>query len=543
MLACTHELFFSNDYNATSSYSPHLTNATKDKDEQVWPPDVEAAFIQALETIPKLGRRKILVNGKPCGRNELISDFIFRQTGKLRTRKQVSSHIQVLKNTRKNDPHFMRLLTDTSQENDMVMDPLLSHMGTSNLMYYYPPPQYSQYHRLASALSAARESVTTPTSSSLTNLAASSDWATLYDSPASILPTADTSSALSSSCYLPMQTPLASTYHITPNANLNGMPSEFSASLTSYSNDYYNDTTMINHCSSSYFSNDTQTQKHKENVYSIQPALTLSQQFLLWPSYTRFYLDYSPPISNTMTTNSTNNGCESNTIVCAHVISQGQCQEPEMLTLKDPRTLQLKCPWQDLHHLLTRLPPSCPFLHNQVSLNIQLNAISDYSVFQNTCLYRSREQRTLECITSVYSFGARVLETKETQLPQTQDVAMTSQKCTKPVIGDKQIKTDECYTYNFSFINPFFDAFLKGIRSLSSWDEINAAINNLCVIQVFEDYVTKEPLLAVLSDFSRDITPQQQGLTGLMNLSILAHFQHLSISPSSPSSIKMEQSS
>jgi hypothetical protein len=34
----------------------------------VWPPDVEAAFIKALETIPKLGRRKILVNGKPCGK-------------------------------------------------------------------------------------------------------------------------------------------------------------------------------------------------------------------------------------------------------------------------------------------------------------------------------------------------------------------------------------------------------------------------------------------------------------------------------------------
>ncbi|KAF7730672.1 hypothetical protein EC973_001621 [Apophysomyces ossiformis] len=40
----------------------------KDKEEQVWPPDVEAAFIEALETIPKLGRRKILVNGKPCGK-------------------------------------------------------------------------------------------------------------------------------------------------------------------------------------------------------------------------------------------------------------------------------------------------------------------------------------------------------------------------------------------------------------------------------------------------------------------------------------------
>lgn len=51
------------------------------------------------------------------GRNELISDYIFRKTNKIRTRKQVSSHIQVLKNTRKGDSNC-KLLPFIISSND-----------------------------------------------------------------------------------------------------------------------------------------------------------------------------------------------------------------------------------------------------------------------------------------------------------------------------------------------------------------------------------------------------------------------------------------
>lgn len=62
-----------------------------------WPSAVENAFLDSLRLIMKNGTYKTKIFDKNYGRNELISIYIKYNTGELRSKKQISSHIQVLK--------------------------------------------------------------------------------------------------------------------------------------------------------------------------------------------------------------------------------------------------------------------------------------------------------------------------------------------------------------------------------------------------------------------------------------------------------------
>ncbi|KAI9806431.1 MAG: hypothetical protein M1833_003618 [Piccolia ochrophora] len=97
--------------------------------DPVWPDNVEDSFKAALALIPPIGRRKLPKNGKPRGRNELIVDYIMMKNPATKdiTRKQVSSHIQVLRSLMKMNAAFMKLVTpmDTSDKRPFYMSPQL----------------------------------------------------------------------------------------------------------------------------------------------------------------------------------------------------------------------------------------------------------------------------------------------------------------------------------------------------------------------------------------------------------------------------------
>ncbi|KAL7309352.1 hypothetical protein PS15m_011450 [Mucor circinelloides] len=468
-------------------------NNNKDKEEQVWPPDVESAFIEALESIPKLGRRKILVNGKPCGRNELISDFIYRKTCKIRTRKQVSSHIQVLKNTRKGDSHFMRLLTDSVDNDDgnnaSTTTATAAKSKARSSHSHHPMHMPNRHHHLHHHQHPM--GVKMKTYRSIDSL--SSDDSSINSSPSPTDYVFDImyndqqqqqqmlSMLQFKDMYDPMQQSLFPTANSLNPLDLNLMTDPFFGSTTANNTDILTTPLLeeeqqlaITAAEQELLINSLDMLKDKSATdATMSNTLCLKrkslhgeeqEQYPLWPNYLCLYLEYAMPYDPSCRPLSHNlsqlphcyaNGIPS--VSSKDTISEEKC--PIISTLASLNTLMAK---------------------TKLDLNL---SIADFA-FNNTSFFETKTRRTIECTTTIYSFGNVVLESKEVQ----QALWVNEGK----------------YMYSFVFVNQFFDAFMKGIRSLQSWDEVDIAINNLCIVQSFQDVDSKvDPLLVMVYEFER----------------------------------------
>ena len=137
----------------------------------------------------------------------------------------------------------------------------------------------------------------------------------------------------------------------------------------------------------------------------------------------------------------------------------------------------------NIHHLPSEKFPqlldlyqkvTCEFLLFKISMNLDLEL--EGGTFENSCLFESNDPlRTVRCATLIYSFGAKVLESTEIKQGNGGAVAIAG--------GGGMQKGG----MGFQFVNQFFTAFLSGIRSLGTLDEVQVALSNLSIVQIYEE--------------------------------------------------------
>ncbi|KAG0347385.1 hypothetical protein BG004_007887, partial [Podila humilis] len=419
----------------------------------VWPENVEEAFMEALAKIPKLGRRKIVVDGKPSGRNELVAAYIERKTGKKRTRKQVSSHIQVLKNTRKDEQDIMDLLSDTTVDEGVTDTSFLEILGQSTVEYY-----------------GSRDS--TPVSPSDSTTGDGIEW------PNERSPDCSRSShrrqvSIASMLNPEMNDNSLRSKRTQGSENDGGNGGGYHASTLSQTDAFfphgYRASPPESSSASSSLAYVHQGGSAYPHIHSVQgrstPHIYNSHTHPFWP--------------------------------CQYVLIQHlntmlpprtALKSKEIILLEDRRPFMDTLPSLSIHsvdhdrfqfvkELFTR--KKCLFLLFKMDLRIQ--NLSDEYKLDTRNLFQSREAGTVECSTMVLSFGRAAMEVKETQTSEYREGR---------------------HMYSFKLVNEWLNTFLKTLNEGMGPTEVEAALHHLCIIQQFDSVNDSgTPLLVVVYEF------------------------------------------
>ncbi|KAG0742889.1 hypothetical protein G6F62_003481 [Rhizopus arrhizus] len=413
----------------------------------------------------------------------------------MRTRKQVSSHIQVLKNTRKSDPHFMRLLTDSVDVDEgfaMIQQPVRpqtqrkpkistsssrrsqkikiepissddSSMSSSPADYVFDMLyQGQQQNPISSSMLDLKDPFFEPFFNSLSNEIANDDTIFFDNSNFSVQDFTNTDNLLQQ--FFPPNGPTVIDLLDQPNIQSNNFPltnnpkrqrktikkSSMPGIRKNSKKQKINQLkSSLSHPSLNLFQS---THSLSSIIHSMNATWIDSSTYSLWPNYLCLYLEYPLPY-------------DSAAIIPHTLATVTDCTPSCLPSVDKSYVAKEKCPpLSDL-----TLSPALTILSAKVNLNLNINT-SDF-FFNNTSFFETKDRRTIECTTTIYSFGNVVLESKEVQ----QALWLNEGK----------------YMFSFAYVNQFFDAFMKGIRSLQSWEEVDIAINNLCVVQVFEDAQSK----------------------------------------------------
>ncbi|KAG0229364.1 hypothetical protein BGW42_001617 [Actinomortierella wolfii] len=485
-------------------------------------------FYSALARLPKLGRRKVVVGGKPCGRNELVAEFIYRKTGKHRTRKQVSSHIQVLKNTRKDEPEIMELLSEGmgGDANDIAIVESILGRGWNDPWQ----PGHSSPSRPFANTSTTRVSSPSMHSAQPPTERGLSRETYSHHSPAHSLDHRPSHQGYSSQRERQYSRDMTLVNSRSPYSSRSSPPPAHSSSLSEpYHDDY---------------------RPYKRSRFSPSPGYTsghhraLSAEHLM-PEYRRSH-DPPPPLPpqprhlrdgplprpphhspHAMKTDIVNRDhirifrgrrpsqegyeaaqsyqsqfypfwpclCRINAeqIIPATEGSESKTDEMAIVEQTDPFRDDL--PYQDistidtyrfpnLHHLYMR--NRCLFLKHK--LHLKLGLLSEDSLILSRNIFQSRARMAVECSTMIYSFGDKVLEVKELQ-----HAAFHQGR----------------YIYTFELVNDFLTSFLKGLHKLKDPSQLNSALDNLAIIQMFESI---EPTDENMDEDSSSVEQEVQSL-------------------------------